>query len=86
MCASDRRILPLMGAGNSARAVGAAGVVLIAASLIGGAVSVVAGVNTWSTAWTSQATLAAPWPMLSLIRDGRDGRDARRAPRCSELS
>jgi hypothetical protein len=69
MCASDRRILPLMGAGNSARAVGAAGVALVAASLIGGAVSVVAGVNTWSTAWTSQATLAAPWPML-LIQAG----------------
>jgi hypothetical protein len=55
MCPSDRRILPLRGAGNSARAVGAAGVALVAASLIGGAVSVVAGVNTWSTAWTSQA-------------------------------
>ena len=69
MCPSDRRILPLMGAGNRARAVGASGVALVAASLIGGAVSVVAGVNTWSTAWTSQATLAAPWPML-LIQAG----------------
>ena len=49
---------------RSARAVGVAGAALVAASLIGGAVSVAAGVNTWSTAWTSQATLAAPWPML----------------------
>ena len=53
-----------MAADNSARAVGAAGAALVAASLIGGAVSVAAGVNAWSTAWTGQATLAAPWPML----------------------
>lgn len=49
---------------KSARAVGIAGAALVAASLVGGAVSVFAGVNAWSTAWTSQATLAAPWPML----------------------
>ena len=49
---------------SSAEAVGVAGGALVAASLVGGAVSVVAGVNSWSTAWTSQATLAAPWPML----------------------
>jgi hypothetical protein len=49
---------------KSARAVGVAGAALVAANLVGGAVSVVAGVNAWSTAWTSQATLAAPWPML----------------------
>jgi hypothetical protein len=36
----------------------------VAASLVGGAVSVAAGVNSWFTAWASQATLAAPWPML----------------------
>jgi len=48
------------------RAVGVAGAALIGASLAGGAVSVLAGVNTWSTAWTAQATLAAPWPMLFL--------------------
>lgn len=36
----------------------------MAASLLGGTVSVMVGVNTWSTAWTSEATLAAPWPML----------------------
>ena len=54
---------------NSARAVGVAGAALVAASLAGGAVSVAAGVNTWSTAWTSQATLAAPWPML-LVQAG----------------
>lgn len=53
-----------MAADNSARAVGAAGAALVAASLIGGAVSVAAEVNAWSTAWTVQATLAAPWPML----------------------
>jgi hypothetical protein len=49
---------------KSARAVGAAGAALVAASLVGGAVSVRAGVNSWSTAWSSQATLAAPWPMV----------------------
>lgn len=49
---------------DSGRAVGAAGSALVAASLVGGAASVAAGVNTWATAWTSQATLAAPWPML----------------------
>ena len=49
---------------KSARAVGVAGAALLAANLIGGAVSVKTGVNTWSTAWTGQATLAAPWPML----------------------
>jgi hypothetical protein len=49
---------------RSAQAVGLAGAALVAANLVGGAVSVAAGVNTWSTAWTGQATLAAPWPML----------------------
>jgi hypothetical protein len=49
---------------DSRRLVGSAGAALVAASLIGGAVSVSAGVNTWSTAWSNQATLAAPWPML----------------------
>jgi hypothetical protein len=51
---------------NSARAVGVAGAALVAASLVGGATSVAAGVNTWTTAWSSRATLAAPWPMLLL--------------------
>ena len=54
---------------NSAQVVGVAGAALVAASLAGGAVSVAAGVNTWTTAWTSQATLAAPWPML-LVQAG----------------
>jgi hypothetical protein len=54
---------------NSGRAVGIAGAALVVASLLGGAVSVSAGVNTWSTAWSSQATLAAPWPML-LVQTG----------------
>ena len=26
--------------------------------------SVLAGTNTWADAWSSKATLAAPWPML----------------------
>ena len=56
-------------AGHSTGAVGAAGSALVAASLIGGAVSVAAGANTWTTAWTSQATLAAPLPML-LVQAG----------------
>ena len=54
---------------DSARAVAGAGAALVAASLVGGAVSVASGVNTWATAWSSQATLAAPWPML-LIQSG----------------
>ncbi len=53
----------------SARAVAVAGAGLLAASLVGGAVSVAVGVNDWSTAWTSRATLAAPWPML-LVQAG----------------
>jgi len=48
------------------RAVGVAGAALIGASLAGGAVSVLAGVNTWSNARTAEATLATPWPMLLL--------------------
>lgn len=54
---------------HTARAVGAAGTALVAASLVGGTVSVAAGTNTWATGWTSQATLAAPWPML-LVQAG----------------
>ncbi len=49
---------------DSARAVAVGGGSLVAASLVGGAISVAAGVNSWSSAWTSEATLAAPWPML----------------------
>jgi hypothetical protein len=48
----------------SGRAAGVAGGAVVAVSLVGGAVSVAAGVNRWSNAWTSEATLAAPWPML----------------------
>jgi len=47
-----------------ARATGVAGAALICGSLVGGAVSVMAGTNTWANAWTAHATLAAPWPML----------------------
>lgn len=49
---------------DSSRAVALGGGALVAASLVGGVISVAAGVNSWSTAWTSEATLAAPWPML----------------------
>jgi hypothetical protein len=56
----------LMAGGAKARAVAIAGCVLVGASLVGGAVSVLAGTNSWGTAWTAQATLAAPWPMLLL--------------------
>ena len=51
---------------SSARAAGVAGCALIGASLVGGVISVVTGVNTWANAWTAEATLAAPWPMLLL--------------------
>jgi hypothetical protein len=47
-----------------ARPVGVAGAVLVGSSLLGGAASVLAGTNTWTNAWTAEATLAAPWPML----------------------
>ena len=46
--------------------IGVAGAALVASSLVGGAVSVWAGENTWADAWTAEATLAAPWPMLVL--------------------
>ncbi len=49
---------------NGARGVGVAGSALVLASLVGGAVSVAAGVNEWASAWTAEATLAAPWPVL----------------------
>ena len=48
----------------SARAVSVAGAALVASSLLGGAASVLGGTNTWTNAWTAEATLAAPWPML----------------------
>jgi len=48
----------------TARAAGVAGVALIGGSLVGGVISVLTGVNTWADAWTAEATLAAPWPML----------------------
>ena len=48
----------------TALAAGVAGVALIGGSLVGGVISVLTGVNTWADAWTAEATLAAPWPML----------------------
>ena len=48
----------------SARGVGVAGAALVGSSLLGGVASVLAGSNTWTNAWTAEATLAAPWPML----------------------
>jgi hypothetical protein len=55
-----------MGVGKNAyaRATGVAGAALVGSSLLGGAASVLAGTNTWTNAWTADATLAAPWPML----------------------
>ena len=55
-----------MGVDESAdgRAIGLAGAALIGCSLLGGVASVQAGTNTWANAWTAEATLAAPWPML----------------------
>jgi hypothetical protein len=47
-----------------ARATGVAGAVLVGSSVLGGAASVLVGSNTWANAWTAEATLAAPWPML----------------------
>lgn len=52
-----------------ARSVVFAGAALVGGSVVGGVVSVFAGVNTWRNAWTAEATLAAPWPML-LIQAG----------------
>jgi hypothetical protein len=49
---------------GSARATGVAGAALICGSLVGGVASVMAGTNIWANAWTADATLAAPWPML----------------------
>jgi hypothetical protein len=48
----------------SARRVGLGAAALVGVSLVGGVVSVVAGPNTWTDAWTAEATLAAPWPMV----------------------
>ena len=55
-----------MAVGNNAHApaVGIAGAALVGSSLLGGVASVLAGTNTWANAWTAEATLAAPWPML----------------------
>jgi hypothetical protein len=50
----------------TARRLGVAGAALVLCSLLGGVVSVLSGVNTWADAWTADATLAAPWPMLVL--------------------
>jgi hypothetical protein len=47
-----------------ARRLSWAGSALVGCSVVGGMVSVVSGVNTWGNAWTSEATLAAPWPMM----------------------
>lgn len=48
----------------AARRLVLAGAGLVGCSLVGGVVSVGSGVNSWSDAWTAEATLAAPWPML----------------------
>ena len=56
-------------AGAGARDLALAAGALVLASLVGGVVSVLLDENTWSDAWTAEATLAAPWPML-LVQAG----------------
>jgi hypothetical protein len=51
----------------SARRLSLAGAALVGCSVVGGVVSVVSGVNTWGSAWSSEATLAAPWPMVLVL-------------------
>ena len=63
-----------------APAIGVAGAVLIGSSLLGGAASVLAGTNTWANAWTAEATLAAPWPMLLAQAAATCGAMSRRRP------
>ena len=41
-------------------------VVLLVLDLIGGIVAVASDVNDWSEAWSGNARLAAPWPMILL--------------------
>ena len=53
-----------IGTRDHARIVGVTGAALIGSSIVGGIASVLAGTNTWANAWTAEATLAAPWPML----------------------
>ncbi|WP_448624659.1 hypothetical protein [Geodermatophilus sp. URMC 64] len=50
----------------AARRLGIGAAALLAWSGVGGAVSVGLGANTWSDAWSSTATLAAPWPMIAV--------------------
>ena len=38
--------------------------VLLHVDLVGGALAVHADVNTWAEAWSGDALLAAPWPMI----------------------
>jgi hypothetical protein len=52
------------GTNADARPIGVAGAALVGSSLVGGVASALGGPNTWATAWTAEATLAAPWPML----------------------
>ena len=67
-----------------ARAIGVAGGVLIGGSLLGGVASVLAGTNTWANAWTADATLAAPWPMLLVQTAGTVAAVSRR--RCVAIA
>jgi hypothetical protein len=60
----------------AARPLVLAGATLVGCSLVGGVVSIEAGVNSWSDAWTAEATLAAPWPML-LVQAGATVASAR---------
>ena len=58
------RTAPQSRLSRPARRLGVATALLIAASGVGGAVSVRLGMNTRAEAWSSAATLAVPWPML----------------------
>lgn len=46
------------------RRLGIAVAALVATDLVGGVLSVLSGVNTWTEAWGSKALLAAPVPMI----------------------
>jgi hypothetical protein len=49
---------------TSARRLVLAMALLVVVDLVGGALAVRADVNTWAEAWSGDALLAAPWPMI----------------------
>ena len=65
---------------TSSRRLVVAMAVLVVVDLVGGLLAVNADVNTWGEAWSGDALLAAPWPMilaqvvltwLAIRKDGR---------------